>query len=177
MLGTPAYMAPEQAFPDLAEVSPRSDLYALGGVLYQMLTGTTMQILAAHARGDSPRPIRQVRPDLDMASSWPAVRRMGVFTSWRSSPASSNLCGRPMGYRSPAWPGRLTANAWSLVATNRRWCTMSPRVRWKRLFESGVSAAAFSPDGKVLVLVAGEDRLVGLDGQHPPAGLVQGLDG
>ena len=33
MLGTPAYMAPEQAKGKLSMISPRSDIYALGGIL------------------------------------------------------------------------------------------------------------------------------------------------
>jgi hypothetical protein len=37
--GTPEFMAPEQARDDVHEVGPRSDVFALGAVLYALLTG------------------------------------------------------------------------------------------------------------------------------------------
>jgi serine/threonine protein kinase len=39
IMGTPAYVAPEQARGRNAEVSPRSDLYSIGAILYTLLTG------------------------------------------------------------------------------------------------------------------------------------------
>src|SRR5207253_8777679 len=67
VLGTAAYVSPEQA--EARPLDPRSDLYSLGVVLYELVTGrspfsgTTLELLEAHARRP-PRPVRSIRSDV-----------------------------------------------------------------------------------------------------------------
>ncbi len=68
LLGTPAYMAPEQARGKGVAVGPQSDVYSLGAVLYHLLTGklpfdraTPMEVLLA-VIGSEPLPPRKLNP-------------------------------------------------------------------------------------------------------------------
>ncbi len=67
-IGTPAYMAPEQAAGRTADAL--TDVYGVGGLLYEMLTGTApcvgedaIDVMQRKANED-PKPIGQVRPNL-----------------------------------------------------------------------------------------------------------------
>jgi serine/threonine-protein kinase len=62
VFGTPAYMSPEQARGRVGEVGPLSDVYALGVILYRMLTGrvpftgSVFEVMVQHAETPPPRP-------------------------------------------------------------------------------------------------------------------------
>jgi tetratricopeptide (TPR) repeat protein len=61
LLGTLAYMSPEQVAGDAGEVDTRSDIYVLGVLLYELLTGRMPH--ADLARQSVPEAVRTVRED------------------------------------------------------------------------------------------------------------------
>jgi tetratricopeptide (TPR) repeat protein len=74
-IGTPNYMAPEQAAGRSKDVDPRSDIYSLGCISYELLTGhppfsarSAMELLRKHVEEDPLPPARRGRrlpPDVE----------------------------------------------------------------------------------------------------------------
>jgi hypothetical protein len=96
IIGTPAYMAPEQAHG--AETTPQADLYAAGLMAYELLAGrhpyhdvdAPMALLMRHVNG-APPPLAEIRPDLPrsvvdwvdaMLQKDPAARPDGAEAAW-----------------------------------------------------------------------------------------------
>jgi serine/threonine protein kinase/WD40 repeat protein len=70
ILGTPRYMAPEQALARHQDLGPAADVYGLGAILYELLTGcapfdgaTDAEVLRQVIDGQLRMP-RQIRPDI-----------------------------------------------------------------------------------------------------------------
>jgi len=128
--GTPGYMSPEQARGE--ELDARSDLYAVGVILYELLTGrlpfeseTPMGFVAKHMT-EAPMPLRQRRPDLDIAPDLEALTERALAKERDDRPASAATmrdellaCRLPAGGRDRATP-RPERSATVLLPAARR---------------------------------------------------------
>ena len=110
ILGTPAYMAPEQASGRSREIDRRTDVYALGAILYEALTGTV-----PHISGNKLRLVRLLRGEAVMP---PSHHRPDV------PPELEEICLRCL---EPSQGDRY-ATAGVLVEELARWLKGEPRV-------------------------------------------------
>jgi eukaryotic-like serine/threonine-protein kinase len=120
-LGTPFYMSPEQAMGE-REITARSDVYGLGAVLYEMLTGdppftgSTAQAIVARVVTETPRPLipqRHTIPPHVEAAVLTALEKLPADRFATAAEFASALASGAVTVRRPtaAAPGRLRSRA------------------------------------------------------------------
>jgi serine/threonine-protein kinase len=149
-LGTPAYMAPEQAAAD-PSTDHRADLYALGIVAYEMLTGAppfhgrTPQALLAAQLSEIPAPLTSRRYDVSVPLSTLIMQCLEKEPGKRPKSANDVL-------RALDDPGVLVSDAFPAAE--------APKQRRKRFMEIGIGVLVVAAVAAAWVLTAPE----------PPAG-------
>ena len=130
ILGTPRYMAPEQAGGNNKQVGPHTDVYALGAILYEFLTGrapfraVSVSETLELVRTQEPVPPSRLQPSTprDLETICLKCLQKEPARRYASAAALADdlqrfLDGRPITARPIGTPERL----W-------RWCRRNPRV-------------------------------------------------
>ncbi len=123
-IGTPAYMAPEQAAGD-PQIDHRADLYAIGVLAYELLTGappfaggSPQQLLAAHLTRNA-EPLAAIRPTVPPAVAAAVMRCLEKRPAdrWQSAEELLQALGSESARVGVGAPVRPPSVAGSLVVT------------------------------------------------------------
>ena len=171
-MGTPYYMAPEQASGET--VGPTADLYSLGCVLYEMLSGeppftgkNSMQIMARHAMEQVPS-IRIVRPVVPEEIEQAIFIVMNKTAADRPQNAEQfgQLLGLPLGntatmrLMTPTMQRRIPSGAQAAVAAlqGKPWWKRPPALAGAVLLVVAVAAGGwFGARGRKSAVTAGPE--------------------
>ena len=119
VLGTAAYLSPEQALGE--EVTAAADLYSLGCVLYELLTGRTPYVfstlpeLVVKHREEAIPPVRELRPDVPERLEAAIMHALARSPDYR--PESAAALAEELAIASPEPPTRQLSRATATPAT------------------------------------------------------------
>jgi hypothetical protein len=174
IFGTPSYMAPEQW--DVAPASPSADLYAVGCILHELVTGKkpftgeSMPALMVQHLMKSAMPLREQRPDVPAALSdlvaallakKPADRPASarevhdVLASLREGPLPATLLAGVDVIPPPPAPATLVVSRVTLPSAPSPRPSGGSPLRLLHAIPATGRAAAFSPDGGLLAVSGG----------------------
>ncbi len=109
VLGTPAYMAPEQATGQLDQIGPATDVYGLCAILYEILagrppfTGGTLVELLLRVQEENPRPPSELAPGV------PEVLERICLKGLAKSPSQRHASAERVAKAVQAWVSELAA--------------------------------------------------------------------
>jgi serine/threonine-protein kinase len=149
ILGTPTYMAPEQITE--GKTGPGTDIFAVGGVLYQVLTmmkpfeGPTLQNLFFKIITESPRPITELMPGLPPALDRIVQKAMAKEPANRYSSAlemANDLTNVRSKLSGPSYPASVSLSASVASAIEQSRTSSRKKVRTLAFAGGGALAAA-----------------------------------
>ncbi len=169
VVGTPAYMAPEQAAGRAHEAGPAADIYALGAILYDCLTGrppfqgSTVLETLDQVRTQEPLPPSQFAPRDSRGGNWldleticlKCLRKEPEKRYASAAELADDLVRYQHGEPILARPVGRLERGW-------RWCRRNPAL-----------ASALATLGAVLVLASVVSTLFAIDARNKEAAAVE----
>ena len=150
ILGTPTYMAPEQITE--GKTSPATDIFAVGGVLYQILTlmkpfdAPTLQNLFFKIITEKPRPVSELMPGLPTALDHIVEKAMAKEPSKRYASAldmANDLTKVRSELSGPSYPASVSLSA-SVASAIEQSRTITRTRNRKLAYVGGAALAAVS---------------------------------